>query len=62
MQALFDSSEPDSHAFIFFVLYNGALVLVGSLLTVFVEPSAAAGGMLALRSFRPSPVHTCLWV
>ena len=48
MQALFDSSEPDSHAFIFFVLYNGALVLVGSLLTVFVEPSAAAGGMLCV--------------
>lgn len=51
IQHLFDSSEPDSHAFIFFVLYNGALVLVGSLLTVFVEPSAAAGGIPEIKAY-----------
>ena len=51
LQALFDSSEPDSHAFIFFVLYNGALVLTGSLLTVFVEPSAAAGGIPEIKAY-----------
>lgn len=51
LQALFDSSEPDSHAFIFFVLYNGTLVLIGSMLTVFVEPSAAAGGIPEIKAY-----------
>lgn len=51
LQALFDSSEPDSHAFIFFVLYNGTLVLMGSVLTVFVEPSAAAGGIPEIKAY-----------
>lgn len=51
LQFLFDSSQPDWHAFTFFVLYNGALVLVGSLLTVFVEPSAAAGGIPEIKAY-----------
>jgi H+/Cl- antiporter ClcA len=51
LQELFDSSEPGTHAFSFFVLYNGTLVLIGTLMTVFIEPSAAAGGIPEIKAY-----------
>uniref|UniRef100_A0A7S4KVL4 Chloride channel protein n=1 Tax=Guillardia theta TaxID=55529 RepID=A0A7S4KVL4_GUITH len=51
LQSLFDSEQPDSHAFVFFVLYNGALVLMGALLTATVEPAAAAGGIPEIKAY-----------
>lgn len=51
LQAFFELSAPTSHAFIFFVLYNATLALIGTLITVFIEPSAAAGGIPEIKAY-----------
>ena len=51
LQSYFDEQLPDSHAFAFFVTYNLALVLCGTLMTVYLEPSAAAGGIPEIKAY-----------
>ena len=51
LQSYFDEQYPDTHAFAFFLTYNLALVLCGTLMTVYLEPSAAAGGIPEIKAY-----------
>lgn len=51
LQDLFDSERPDSQAFAFFVLYNLCLTTASGCLTVYLEPSAAGGGIPELQAY-----------
>jgi len=51
LQELLDSEAPDAYAFIFFVTYNTLLVVAGALMTVYLEPGAAAGGIPEIKAY-----------
>ena len=51
LQSYFDDAEPDWKAFSFFVLYNAGLVTLAAVLTTYIEPSAAAGGIPEIQAY-----------
>jgi chloride channel 7 len=51
LQELLDSEAPDAYAFVFFVTYNTLMVLAGALMTVYLEPAAAAGGIPEIKAY-----------
>eukprot|EP00961_Rhodomonas_salina_P068456 919056-Rhodomonas_salina.1 len=51
VQLMLDADTPDKYAFLFFAIYNLALVAIGTGLTVGLEPAAAAGGIPEIKAY-----------